>query len=93
MIALIRLILLIVLLEGLFYLLLTVYIRSLRRERLEGEWDARHPDQAGDTAAREEFVDRAMVRFKKSLQSRLVLLVFVVPTLVIMGIIYYVNWQ
>ena len=93
MIALFRLIVLVLLLEAMFYLLLRIYIRSLRRERLEEIWAERHPDMAGNHALRDEFVRRAMVGFDRSLKSRLLWLVFILPTLAIMGIIYWVNWQ
>ncbi|MCQ0968898.1 hypothetical protein MLD63_00410 (plasmid) [Paracoccus sp. TK19116] len=93
MTALIRLILVVILIEGVFYILLSLYIRSLRRERLEEHWDLRHPHRAGDSPDRREFVDRGVARFRKSLQSRLLLLVFVLPTLAIMVIVWLVNWQ
>ncbi|SNT76569.1 hypothetical protein [Paracoccus seriniphilus] len=93
MIALFRLIVLVFLLEAMFYLLLRIYIRSLRRERLEEIWDERHPDKAGDSAARDEFLRKSMVGFDRTLKSRLLWLVFILPTMAIMGIVYWVNWQ
>lgn len=93
MVALFRLMLLVVLLETAFYLLLWIYIRSLRREALEEEWAKRHPDQAGNHDARAEFVRKAMNGFEKTLRARLLWLVFIIPTAAIMGIIYWVNWQ
>lgn len=91
--ALFRLILLVLLLEAMFYLLLRIYIRSLRRERLEEIWQERHPDMAGNEALRDEFVRKSMVGFDRSLRARLLWLVFIIPTLAIMGIVYWVNWQ
>ncbi|MDO5612031.1 MAG: hypothetical protein Q4G14_02165 [Paracoccus sp. (in: a-proteobacteria)] len=91
MAALLRLIAVVIAIEALFYVLLSLYIRSLRREKLEEEWDRRHPDRAGDSRERKDFVRRSMVGFEKTLKARLVGLVFVVPTLAIMAIIYYVN--
>nr|WP_241865406.1 hypothetical protein [Paracoccus salsus] len=76
-----------------FYLLLRIYIRSLRRETLEEKWDERHPDMAGDNALRDEFVRKSMVGFDRTLKSRLLWLVFIIPTLAIMAIVYWVNWQ
>lgn len=93
MIALFRLIVLVFLLEAMFYLLLRIYIRSLQREKLEGIWDERHPDMAGNNAARDEFVRKMMVGFDRTLKSRLLWLVFIIPTAAIMAIIYWVNWQ
>lgn len=93
MAALARLIVFVLLIEVMFYLLLRIYIRSLRRERLEEVWDVRHPDMAGNNEARDEFVRRSMIGFDKTLKSRLLWLVFIIPTLAIMGIVYWVNWQ
>jgi hypothetical protein len=88
-----RLILFLLIAETVFYLALRVYIRSLRRERLEEIWDERHPAMPGNTPARRAFVRRSMIGFDKTLKARLLLLVFVLPTLAVMGIIYWVNWQ
>lgn len=88
-----RLILFLLIAETLFYLLLRVYLRSLRTERLEETWDARHPAMPGNTPARRAFVRRSMARFDRTLKSRLLLLVFVLPNLAVVGIIYWVNWQ
>lgn len=93
MAALFRLIVLVFLLEAMFYLLLRIYIRSLRRERLEDIWDERHPERAGNNEARDEFVRKSMVGYDRALKSRLLWLVFIVPTATIMGIVYWVNWQ
>lgn len=93
MMVLFRLIVMVLLIETMFYLLLRIYIRSLRREQLEEIWDRRHPDRAGNNPARNQFVQKAMVGYEKSLKSRLLWLVFILPTLTIMGIVYWVNWQ
>ncbi|TJZ90713.1 hypothetical protein FA743_13775 [Paracoccus gahaiensis] len=91
--ALIRLWLVLFALQALFYVLLRLYVRSQQVERLENRWDARHPDQAGNAAARRAFVAKAMTGFNRSLRARLTLLVFVLPTLAILGIVISVNWQ
>lgn len=88
-----RLILFLLIAQTVFYLLLRVYLRSLRRERLEEIWDERHPAMSGNTPARRAFVRRSMIGFDRTLRSRLLLLVFVLPNLAVLGIIYVVNWQ
>lgn len=93
MTALFRLIVLVLLLEAMFYLLLRIYIRSLRREKLEEIWDERHPDLTGNDALRDAFVRKAMVGFDKTLKSRLLWLVFILPTVAMMAVVYWVNWQ
>lgn len=89
----IRLIAIVIAIEALFYVLISIYVRSLQRERLEERWDKRHPDRAGHSPERREFVRKAMVGFDKTLKARLVALVFVLPNIALAAIVYYVNWQ
>lgn len=93
MAALIRLFLVMFVVQLVFYVLLRIYVRSLRLERLENRWDARHPDKAGDTPARRAFIARSMVGFERSLKARLTALVFVLPTLAVLAIVIAVNWR
>ncbi|KGJ06479.1 hypothetical protein SAMN04487972_10174 [Paracoccus halophilus] len=93
MIAFLRLIGLVLVVEVIFYVLISIYVRSLRRESLEEEWDRRHPDRAGPTEERDRFVRRSMVGFSKSLRARLVGLVLVLPVVAIVVIIFIVNYS
>lgn len=93
MIAFLRLIGLVLLIELIFYGLLTVYLRSTRREALEEEWDRRYPQRAGDTEERRTFVRRSMRGFSKTLRARLALLVLVLPVVAIVVIIVIVNYN
>lgn len=88
-----RLILFLLIAETAFYLLLRIYLRSLRTERLEDIWDERHPAMPGNSPARRAFVRRSMIDFDRTLRSRLLLLVFVLPNLAVMGIVYWINWR
>jgi len=88
-----RLMLILFFIEVIFYLLLTIYLRSTRRESLEEEWDRRHPDRSGDSPERRVFVRRAMQGFQKTMRARLVGLVFILPTVAIVVIAWVVNVQ
>lgn len=88
-----RLVVMIFAVELLFFFLLRLYFRSLRAEHLEELWEQRHPSEAGDTPRRETFVRRAMRGFEHSLKVRLTWAVFIIPTLTVMAIVYWVNWQ
>ncbi len=81
------------LIELIFYALLSVYIRSLRHEELEKEWDRRYPSRAGDSPARREFIRRAMVGFRKTLRARLIGLVLILPLALIAVIVFYSNYH
>ena len=93
MLVLLRMMVFLLLIEAIFYLLLSIYLRSTKKESLEEEWDRRHPDRAGDSRERREFVRRSMVGFQKTLKARLVGLVFILPTIAIGVIAWYVNVQ
>lgn len=90
---LIRLALFLFIIEAIFYLMISIYLRSIKAEALEGEWNKRHPDKAGDSPERREFVRRSMVGFRKTLKARLVGLVFILPTIAIGVIAWFVNVQ
>ena len=93
MFVLLRMMAFLFLIEAIFYLLLSIYLRSTKKEELEKEWDRRHPERAGDTEERSAFVRRSMVGFQKTLKARLVALVFVIPTIIIAVIAWVVNVQ
>ena len=93
MMAFLRLIGMVLVMELLFYALLTIYLRSTRREALEKEWDRRHPDRSGDSRERREFVRRSMVGFRKTLRARLAFLVLILPVVAIVVIIVLVNYN
>ena len=71
------------------FVCVSLYSRSVRRERLENEWDANPPDGA-DVSARSAYVEQGMVEYFSGFRRRLVLLVYVVPTVVV-GIIFYLT--
>lgn len=91
--ALIRLWLFMLAVQMAFYVALRLYVRSRQVERLENRWDARHPDQAGNSAARRAFIAKSMRGFNRTLRARLTLLVFVLPTAAVLTIIILVNWR
>jgi len=74
------------------YLLVSVYSRSIRREKLEKRWDADHPD-GGDPAARDAYIEAGMTAYHHSLRRRLIVLVYVLPLLAMAVIMYFVNAQ
>ena len=71
------------------YWSISLYARSVTKERLEDEFDAAHP--SGDRAARDSFVRDGLRDYDKSIRPKLVGLVYVVPTVVIGAIIYTIN--
>jgi len=72
----------------LVYFVLSWWSRSVRREKLEQEWD--ESIQSGDRGA---FVEQGLADYDGSLRRKLILGVFVVPYLVMAVLIYVVNFQ
>jgi hypothetical protein len=72
------------------YLCVSLYSRSIRREKLEEEWDATAPDDATPDM-RANFVASGMTVYESGLRKKLMLLIFVIPPLVVGSIIYFIN--
>jgi hypothetical protein len=74
------------------YLILRVYLRSVRREDLEKEWDANPPEGQGETE-RGAFIEEGMRTYNKGLHTRLLWLVYIIPMVALAVIIYIINFQ
>ena len=72
------------------YLSVSLYSRSVRKERLEDRFDEEHPD-GGAPGARDAFVAEGMQAYNNSIRPKLIGLVYVVPTVVIAVIVYTIN--
>lgn len=88
-----RLLAAIVVLQAVLYVVLSIYLRSLERERLEEAWDAVNPGRGGDSPARRAFVERRMAGFHRTLRARLVALVVLLPLVAVAAIVYVVNYD
>ncbi|MEM8653504.1 MAG: hypothetical protein AAGF36_02065 [Pseudomonadota bacterium] len=69
------------------YVSLSLYSRARARDRLEAEWDA--GDKPGP---REAYVKHGLADYDGSLRRKLILGVYIVPTLLVCLIIYLVNF-
>lgn len=87
MIGMLRLGLALLLVNLAFYWLLVLYFRSRRKMRLEQRWDA-----AQGPGARDDYIRRGMEGYSTSLKRRLLWLVVVIPYVVIMVLIYFLNF-
>ena len=72
------------------YLSISLYSRSVRREKLEKAWAEDNPTST-DIAARDAFVAEGIAAYNTSYQRKLIGLVYVLPTLVVATIIYITN--
>ena len=88
MFALARLLVIGFLVLSVVYICLSLYSRSVRRDKLEREWD--EEIQQGD---RETFVEAGLREYDGSLRRKLILGVYIVPLTVISVIIYLTNFH
>lgn len=79
----IRMILLWFIVASVLFLMLSVYLRSLTRERLEKEWAEDHPD-GGDETAREAYIDAGMLAYRTGLWPKLLWLIYLVPAVFVL---------
>ncbi len=75
------------------YLLVSVYSRSIRREKLERAWDS---DPAREGAAKDErdaYIEAGMESYRHGLRRKLIWLVYIIPMAVVLATVYFVNYQ
>ncbi len=72
------------------YWLLRIYFRSTQREELEKAWDADHPD-GGDPEARDAYIETGMERYGEALRAKLIWLVYVIPTVAVLVLLFLIN--
>jgi Ca2+/Na+ antiporter len=70
------------------YLIVSIYSRSVRREKLEKEFD-----EGGIEGSRDAFIEEGMVQYQKGLRRQLIWLVYVIPMTVVLVTVYLVNAQ
>jgi len=92
MIALIRLAVVSFVLMTVVYFLVSIYSRSVRREKLEKRWDAEPPEGA-DAAARDAYIEQGMQDYQSGLRPKLILLVYVIPAVFVIGALIVTNWN
>ena len=75
---------------GILYVCISLYSRSVRREKLENEWDA-NPPEGATPDLRAAFINDGMAVYENGLRKKLILLVFIIPPFVVGTIIYLIN--
>lgn len=70
------------------YWLLALYFRSVERERLEKEYD-----HGGIPGSRDGHVAQGLAEYERSLRRRLIGLVFVIPTAVVIALVWILNFS
>jgi hypothetical protein len=75
------------------YFVTGIYSRSVRREKLEKEWDTDPARESAPQSERTAFIEDGMVHYDKGLKRRLLWLIYILPTIGFAATIYYVNWS
>lgn len=70
------------------YVLLSIYARSLERERLEKRWLAE-----GASGDRDTYVEAGLAVYRASLRRRLLVLVYVIPIVGVSVLVYVLNFS
>ncbi len=72
------------------YWSVSIYSRSVRREKLEKSWSADHP-QSTDKAARDDYIAKGMADYDSGFRKKLIFLVYVVPVVTVSAILILTN--
>lgn len=70
------------------YWIMTIYLRSVERERLEKDYD-----DGGVSGDRDAYIRQGLAAFDHGLKRRLVVLVYIVPTVVIIALVVILNFD
>jgi uncharacterized membrane protein len=74
------------------YFVTSIYSRSVRREKLEKEWDTDPGREGEPREARTAFIEAGMQAYDKGLKKRLLWLIYIIPTIGFLATVYFVNW-
>lgn len=75
------------------YFLVSVYSRSVRREKLEKGWDTDPANEGAARSDRDAYIAEGMDHYEHGLRKRLIWLVYVIPMVAVAVIVYAVNVQ
>lgn len=92
MIGLIRLVIFGFIAMTIVYVAVSIYSRSLRREKLEDEWAEEHPEDH-ESEQRDAYIEKGMEEYQNGLRRKLILLVYIVPTILVFGLLIATNLQ
>jgi hypothetical protein len=75
------------------YFVTSLYSRSVRREKLEKQWDGDPSKEGVPQSERTAFIEGGMKAYDTGLKKRLLWLIYVIPTLGFLATIYFINWH
>ncbi len=75
------------------YLLVSIYSRSVRREKLEKAWDTDPAREGAAIADRDAYIEAGMADYRGGLRRKLIWLVYIIPMAAVLATVYAVNYQ
>lgn len=69
------------------YVLVSLYSASVRRERLEKQWE-----REGAIGDRDAYVEAGMERYRRAFRRQLIVLVYVIPVVTVAILVYLLNF-
>ncbi|PIE08759.1 MAG: hypothetical protein CSA74_00890 [Rhodobacterales bacterium] len=72
------------------YFAVSVYSRSIRREKLEDWWAEEHPGD-DDSPERDAYIEQGMIDYQNGLRPKLIWLVYIIPAIAVAAVMYFVN--
>jgi len=78
---------------SIIYVLVSLYSRSVRREKLEERADAAISEGTLDPAGRNTYIEDGMRAYEQSLRKKLIWGVYVVPITLVIILIYVTNFM
>lgn len=75
------------------YFVTGIYSRSVRREKLEKEWDTDPTREGAPADERRAFIQTGLQAYDKGLKKKLLWLIYVLPTIGFAATIYFINWH
>ncbi len=70
------------------FVLVSIYSRSIRREKLEDKWD-----EEVKTGDRDAYIEAGMQKYESGWRKKFLWLIFVVPVFVVLGLVYLNNFS
>lgn len=75
------------------YIMVSIYSRSVRREKLENAWDSDPAREGAAQSERDAYIEAGMEAYRHGLRRKLIWLVYIIPMAVVLTTVYYVNHQ
>ncbi|SFM02229.1 hypothetical protein [Shimia aestuarii] len=76
------------------YICLSLYSRSVRRGKLEAEWDTTHgTGDREETPERDAFIEEGLQDYDGSLRRKLIWGVYIIPMTLVTALIYFMNFH